>query len=259
MGVWNKKKKNQNKRGLDKKRKRRDWHVGDWILQLLFPRRCPFCDEPIPGGAAYVCVRCEKKIRVIREPYCYKCGKPVESGEKEYCRDCRKYGHVFERGRALLLYSGEVKASIYRFKYAGRKEYAKAYAALVMQELSDYFREVDANAIVPVPLHKKRYQKRGYNQAELLAREIGRYTSLPVLPQLVTRTRDTLPQKQLDRGGRQNNLKKAFKINGNDVKLNTIILIDDIYTTGSTMDAIAQVLRDAGVKQIFFLTISCGE
>lgn len=114
------------------------------------------------------------------------------------------------------------------------------------------------DALVPVPLHPAREKKRGYNQAALLAAELGKQLDIPVLTGFVERTRNTRPQKELEGTKRQNNLKKAFKIVQNDVKLNTIVIIDDIYTTGSTIDAVAQACREAGVKHVYFAALAIG-
>ncbi len=229
------------------------------ILRLLYPVRCPFCDGIVTASEGLVCTECLSDIRIVTAPYCMKCGKPLRKEEAEYCRDCMCHKHDYDRGRSLLLYEGRVRASIYRFKYSGRKEYARAYARLAVETFGDFLEEIKPDALVPVPLHRKRYMTRGYNQAQLLADEIGRRIGVPVRSRLIRRIRNTIPQKALDLAGRQNNLKKAFKISQNDVKLDTIIIIDDIYTTGSTIDALSAVLRQAGVKHIFFLTISGGK
>ena len=114
------------------------------------------------------------------------------------------------------------------------------------------------DALVPVPLHKRKRKKRGYNQAELLARELSQYWNIPVLTDLVVRCKNTRAMKEIVGTDRQNNLKKAFKLGTNDVKLDTIIIIDDIYTTGSTIDAVSKVCLEAGVSKIYFLTVSIG-
>jgi len=113
-------------------------------------------------------------------------------------------------------------------------------------------------ALVPVPLHKKKKRKRGYNQAQVLAEELSRIWQLPVLDDLVVRVKNTRPMKEIEGTERQNNLKKAFKLGKNDVKLNTIIIIDDIYTTGSTVDAVAKVCREGGIDNVYVLSVSIG-
>lgn len=229
------------------------------ILDLIYPVRCPFCDRPVLPKEGYVCDKCRENIRVVRQPYCMKCGKPLRQEEKEYCGDCNRIEHGYDRGRFLLVYEGRVRESVYRFKYGKRREYAKAYGQWMEQELGEFVRLIRPDALIPVPLHKKRFRKRGYNQAEELAKEIGRRMKVPVYTSYVQREKNTKPQKELDFSGRQNNLKKAFKITRNDVKLNTTIIIDDIYTTGSTVDALSAELKAAGVQKVFFLCLAGGK
>ena len=111
----------------------------------------------------------------------------------------------------------------------------------------------------PVPIHKKRLRRRGYNQATLFAAALGRELQIPVIDNLISRVENTKPMKMLSGRERQNNLKKAFKIGQNDVKLDTIIIIDDIYTTGSTIDALAREIKKAGVTNIYFIALAIGE
>ena len=115
-----------------------------------------------------------------------------------------------------------------------------------------------ADAIIPIPLHRSRQRYRGYNQSELIAEVVGRELQIPLYTHLVMREKKTIAQKKLNHGERQNNLKRAFKISQNDVKLDTVILLDDIYTTGSTIDAVAAILKNTGVKQVFFIALSVG-
>lgn len=232
--------------------------ITDRILNMLYPRRCVMCDAVLPGDGDGVCKDCKQGVHIVTEPYCLKCGKMLERAQEEYCEDCLLHPHVYQSGRSLFVYDGPVKKSLYRFKYAGRKEYAKSYAHFTELYLGEYIRQIQPDALLPVPLHRKRYQRRGYNQSEVFAVELGCRMNIPVVTKMVQRVKNTLPQKELDLSERQNNLKKAFKINKNDVKLNTIIIIDDIYTTGSTIDALSAVLKEAGVQNIFFVTISGG-
>ena len=122
-----------------------------------------------------------------------------------------------------------------------------------------WIRQKNVQLIVPVPLHKNRQKKRGYNQAELFARALGTRLNIPVCTNLLVRERNTVPQKELNDTERKNNLKNAFKITQNIVQLSCILLVDDIYTTGSTMDAIATVLKRAGYRDIYFICASIGK
>lgn len=226
-------------------------------LSLFFPGRCPFCDEVIPMGA-FQCGECGGKLPVVRQPFCCKCGQPLEDGRREYCADCARKRHSYTRGRAVYVYEGAVKTSLYRFKYGGRREYAACYARQAVESYGAWIRELKPEALVPVPLHPGRRRKRGYNQAELFARELGEQLGLPVYSRLVCRSVDTRPQKELNDVQRKKNLKNAFTIPENIVQLKKVLLVDDIYTTGSTVDAVSEALRAAGVEQVYVLCISIG-
>ena len=227
------------------------------FTELLFPRRCPACDDIVIPWGALCCERCKGKFKYLGENYCMKCGKGLSGPEKEYCGDCRKYSHKFERGRSLYQYESAA-GSIYRFKYPGRQEYADFFAEELLQYLGRDIRMMKAEAIIPVPLHRSRMKERGYNQSTVLARAFSKRCEIPVLDNLVVRCKKTIPQKQLNYAERQNNLKKAFKICANDVKLNTVIIMDDIYTTGSTVDALTEELLGKGVKHVFVVTLAAG-
>ena len=226
------------------------------ILDMMFPRRCAVCDAILPWGQKEICETCKGSIQYSTGALCFQCGKPIKE-EEEYCYDCRNKQHFYRQGVALFPYE-YIRLSLYRFKYAGRREYAKFYG----RQMALFWGEKKAvwkpDALIPVPLHRRKQKKRGYNQAELIAREISVYWKVPVITDLVVRTKNTRPMKEIVGTDRQNNLKKAFKLGVNDVKLNTIIIIDDIYTTGSTIDAVARVCRKAGIKNIYFMTVSIG-
>lgn len=226
-----------------------------WI-DLLFPRRCPVCDRVLPLGAL-ICPPCADGLKKIRTPFCKKCGKGLEDEREEYCADCRKTTHFYTEGRALYEYPC-IRRSMYRFKYKGRREYAEFYGREISRLLGGAIRRWNPDALVPIPLHKARKRRRGYNQAQALADVLGRQLGIRVESRLLKRVKKTVPQKYLNREMRQNNLKKAFKLCRNDVKLNTIIVIDDIYTTGSTIDAAAAALREAGVRKVYFIALAAG-
>lgn len=226
------------------------------VLQLVYPRRCPICDGIVPNPGEYICEKCAKIPVLVREPWCMKCGKPLES-EEALCEDCKNRPHEFIRGRILFDYESVAK-SIYRFKYGDRPEYGEYFGRCIADELSDFILRVKPDALVPVPLHRKRLSKRGYNQSEILAKVVSKYTHIPVLKGLVKRRKNTIPMKLLAPGERQNNIKNAFIVKGNSVKLKTIIIIDDIYTTGATIDEIGRSFKDAGSTKIYFITLSGG-
>ena len=165
---------------------------------------------------------------------------------------------AFTNKRVIVFEYPVIRESLYRFKYRGRAEYAAYYARKACELHGKRIMELHADAIVPVPIHKSRFRKRGYNQAKELARELSALTGIPVCNDLIKRVKSTKALKTMDVRERQNNLKKAFLIIQNDVKLKTIIVVDDIYTTGSTLDAIAAVCKAAGIEYVYSLTVAVG-
>lgn len=231
----------------------------DILINLLFPLRCPVCDDIVPLGEGKVCRDCRPKIRYIKEPSCRKCGRQLNDNSKVLCTECERVKHIFDRGLALYDYQS-VKKSMYRFKYKGRREYAKFYAEDIYCHFKDDITEMRADIIVPVPLHKSREKSRGYNQAELISAHLSRLSGIPMRKDIVRRIKKTVPQKKLDARQRENNLKKAFNIKPNVVILNKrVIIVDDIFTTGSTIDAVAYEFKRRGAKAVYFITLCIGE
>lgn len=228
------------------------------FLDIFYPRRCPICREIVKVRGELICPSCRKEVRPIGEPSCKKCGKPVSEPEREYCRDCQAGGHLYTRGAAVLLYAGKVKQSIYQMKFHNKREYMDFYGPYMAEVLKKKILSWEAQALIPVPLHPSKLRRRGFNQAELLARRVGEALGIPVRTDLVRRIRATRPQKDLSRRERQNNLKGAFKISRYDVKLKKIILVDDIYTTGSTIDEIAGKLLEQGAEEVYFISLCIG-
>ncbi len=226
--------------------------------EFLFPKRCPLCDDIIYPIGELCCKNCSPKLEFIGDKFCNKCGKKLADEGEIYCKDCKQYTHSFTRGRSLFEYR-KIADSIYRFKESGRIEYAHSYASWMIKEFGEDFKAIQADYIIPVPLSKAKMRKRGYNQAEELGKVLAKDLGIPLRTDLVIRDKNTSPQKQLSRKQRENNLKKAFKITGNDVKLKVVIILDDIYTTGSTADAIAQLLFMQGAKRVYIFTIASGE
>lgn len=232
---------------------RKKWN----LVNYLFPPRCVVCDGLTGRPDEKVCPKCKSRIVYIDEPCCLKCGKQLGQDEKEYCSDCERGRHIFVQGTALYDY-GSMADSVFRFKYAGRTEYAKFYGKDLYEKKAKWLAGINPDALVPVPIHPARMRSRGYNQAYLIARELSGYCGVPVRKDLIERKRRTKPLKNLSHEERQNNLKKAFKILQNDVKLNTIVIIDDIYTTGSTVDAMSEMLMEAGIDKVYFMALTIG-
>ena len=239
----------------------------EWALDFLYPGRCPVCDGVVPlfelrdgriKRAGRIHRKCRGKIEYVTGATCAKCGKPLSDPCEEYCMDCRRTRHYFDRGFSVFSYRS-VSGSIYRFKYMGRQEYAMFYGKETARILGRKLKRLGIEAVVPVPMYPAKERKRGYNQASVYAKAVSAHLGIPVLDGVVRRVRNTAPMKELDARGRRNNLKKAFIIAKNDVKFKCVLIIDDIYTTGSTIDEIAHEFRMVGVEKIYCLTLAIGQ
>lgn len=232
-------------------------------LDLIYPRHCPVCNKIVipPGGK--ICNKCVEKIDFIKEPRCKKCGKQIEEMDRELCYDCKNKSHKFKTGIALVNHSGEIKKSIYSIKYNNKREYVDFFVEEIVKKYEEEIKFWDAELIVAVPLHKRKLLKRGFNQAEVIAKRLSKKTGIPYCKNYLLRVKNTRAQKELNDVGRKKNLKGAFKINSKKSKhfqemFKKIIIVDDIYTTGSTIDACSEVLYANGAKDVFFVCLSSG-
>lgn len=239
-------------------------HLINTIIDIIYPRRCPVCGGIVVPRGGLVCSACSSRLRPIEEPRCKKCSKPIDSEEKEFCHDCESKRYHYTNGFSLWIYDECMKKSIADYKYHGRREYGDFY----VQELVKKFREdiimIAPDVLIPVPIHKSKLLQRGYNQADILAQGIGKRLSIPVLSHLLLRDKKTLPQKQLNDKERLKNLEKAFTFDQKEHmryhhSIHSAILVDDIYTTGSTIEACTNILIKNGINKVYFITISIGK
>lgn len=196
------------------------------------------------------------------EPSCKRCGKPIEDQEIEFCYDCSRKNFHYEYGFSMWSYSTKMKRSIAQFKYHNRKEYATFYGEQFARTFNESMLRLEPDALIPVPVHWTRYIERGYNQAEVVAREIGKRLGIPVIDDLLIRKKKTVAQKKLDDKERAKNLEQAFAIskkwqNGNN-GIKKVVIIDDIYTTGNTINMCAKVLKKYGIEQVYFGVLCIG-
>ena len=234
----------------------------DWketLLSVLYPRRCPVCHGIVTPKGDRICPSCLNKVSLVKEPVCLRCGKEIAAKEIEYCYDCSRHRRSFEQGVALAVYDDVMRLSLRKFKNGGRVEYAGWYAQMLWERYGEKLMALEADALVPVPLHKSRRRERGYNQAEILARRLGRYLNRPVWPDALLRPHRTVAQKYLGAGERNRNLESAFAPGARPVKGAAVILVDDIYTTGGTAEACSRVLLAAGAKRVYLVTVCIGE
>lgn len=220
------------------------------FLDLILPLRCPFCDsickEPI-------CPRCADAVRFISTPFCAVCGIPFKSDavKNHTCGECLKKRRYFSWARGILVYNDASAKAIHGFKYNKDTSYSRSLGSMI----SSYPDLQGFDVIIPVPLHIKRLRERGFNQSLLLARAVGRKNNIPVNPFGLKRIRWTEPQVNLSGKERKINVKGAFEFHG-DVKGKTVLLIDDVYTTGATVAECSKVLKKGGAKGVCVLTLA---
>ena len=231
------------------------------LLGLLFPRRCPVCAEIVEPSGEKICPACLRSLSPVREPCCKKCGKEISDQQGEYCPDCMRRPRTFDSGAALLNYNEAARQSMAAVKYKNRREYLDFYAQAMNLRLAKRVKIWDAEALVPVPIHPSRRRKRGFNQAEELANRLSDCWGIPVNTRLLIRKKKTLPQRDLGPSERLKNLQEAFDLHPSvsDKIPESVIIIDDIYTTGSTIEACSRILKKAGVKRIYFLAVCIGK
>lgn len=225
---------------------------------LIFPRRCPVCDSVLKFNSELICKGCKPKLKYILEPRCKKCGKQLASQEQEYCYDCKNKTHIYKEGLAGFSHVGVIKKSIYDIKYSNKREYVDFYVNEISKLYKRYILNWNCDGIIPVPLHFRKKIGRGYNQAEVIAKAFSRELGIKMYSNLLKRQKYTRPQKELNDIQRKKNLENAFKITKNIVELKKVILVDDIYTTGSTIDACAKELLNNGAEEVYYLSISIG-
>ena len=228
-------------------------------ISLIYPRRCPICHDIVQPRGKKICPACRRKVHFIEQPTCKKCGTELESSQEELCPDCKKRHRSFDGGISLMLYDKIARESMTWFKYHGRQEYAAWY----IEEILYYYRKellhFRAEAIIPVPVHKSRLRERGYNQAELLGRELSRGLGIPLLPRALLRTKKTVAQKELTPAERLRNMESSMQAGTIPQGIQRVILVDDIYTTGSTAEVCTRVLNAAGITHVFLVTVCVGE
>jgi ComF family protein len=226
--------------------------MGQDLLDLVFPPSCAVCGE----GGALLCGPCLGQLPRLIPPLCVRCGRPM-AGASE-CRSCRQAAPAIDGIRSVLLLANGAREAVHHLKYGGRSSLAAPLARL----MSDYWRTnpLPADVVVAVPLHIARQRERGYNQAHLLAREFGRMVGLPSMSGTLKRARNTPAQVGLDASQRHANVCGAFVYHatrhGDGVGGRRVLLVDDVCTTGATLEACSAALREAGAASVWGFTLA---
>ena len=230
-------------------------------LDLIFPRNCEGCQQTLMGELnPCFCDHCWGTIRLLEGPGCPSCGRPFASkfslthSPGHRCGECRRRPPRFDHALAVGSYDGILADSIRLFKYHGKTSLARPLGELLFRELGALS---SVDCLVPVPLHPKRLREREYNQALLLCDVVGKQTDIEVLPHSLERSRETAPQKGLNLLNRRRNVRRAFTVKRpSDIKDREVLLVDDVLTTGATVNECARMLKHAGAKTVTVLTLA---
>jgi ComF family protein len=227
------------------------------LLDVILPPLCHICHTFIPNaGSLHICPTCRDLLPLVSSPLCPVCGIPfVGAGGDHRCGSCTTHPPHFDAAHANFLYEGAIRDLIHSFKYHRNTHLRYPLALLTLEGLNATVSKHTPHLIIPVPLHRSRLRQRGFNQAVLLGSELSRRLSLKMLPDALVRVRQTEPQIELTATERRLNVKGAFSVKKGDlVTGKRILLLDDVMTTGSTMDECAKELKKAGADVVIAVT-----
>lgn len=228
------------------------------LLDLVFPRhiKCVFCgDELNEKGYNDSCVNCMSTLPFIVHA-CPRCGEEIKENNSGVCFNCKSRNYNFENAKSVFTYEKYVKMAVHKFKYSNQTFLAEPFANFMIEELVKW--DVDIDIITYVPMHLNKERVRGYNQAKLLADEISSKIKIPCLD-LTSKVVEKGSQTSLSFEDRKENVKNTFRFNNNHkqaVKDKAILIVDDVFTTGATTSEIAGVLKHAGAKSVYVLTLA---
>lgn len=225
------------------------WRIYHWLLNLFLPPQCVRCQRV----DVWLCEHCAEGLPLITVQTCPRCGRPVSTSG--ICSVCRSQPLRVNPVRSTFLFEDEIRDLIHALKYRGGTSVAFAVAPKMAQAWRKY--EMVSDFLIPVPLHPRRETKRGYNQAYLLARALSWQVDVPLAPHALGRVRNTASQTQLDLEERRRNVAGAFTVApGLDLTGQRVTLIDDVATTGSTLDACAQALLRVNARSVNAFTLA---
>lgn len=219
------------------------------LVDFFFPRRCVGCGK----SGDFLCVGCSQRLPRLLKPFCQKCGKPESSGG--LCPACWGQETAIDGIRSVFRFEGIIRQAIHELKYRNLKAISGRLATLMARYLRD--NPVHGEVLVPVPLHLRRLRERGYNQSSLLARELGKLIVLPVVDDGLHRLKDSLPQARTTTvEERRRNVTNAFACRDDVLSGRSVILIDDVCTSGATLEACAKAVKSAGAVSVWGLTLA---
>lgn len=231
------------------------------LMDLLFPRACAGCGKEVGQESLYLCWDCLARIFVIHPPCCRICGDPVEGSVEDnfLCSSCSRKKPFFDIAKSAVRYTGIFQKLLQDFKYHGATWLSHDFASLMLACLRTHLSTADIDIITCVPLYHAKERERSYNQAHLLAKGIVKHFRKPLLHNMVCRTRPTQSQTHLTSSERVANVNNVFAVKKiSRVKSRRVLLIDDVMTTGATVNECSRVLKKAGAEKVLVLTLARG-
>lgn len=232
------------------------------LASLFFPTTCKLCRTVVDDFAlGVVCAACWKQVKAIQAPYCSRCGyafpSKIMDPQRALCGGCRRNLHRFDAARAWGPFQEPLKEIVHQFKYRSHPSLARPLAERLAAVYSEHGEQISASVIIPVPLHRTRERERGFNQAFELARHLARVTAIPVARHWLLRTRPTKVQAGLSRRERRLNLRGAFALSKEaEIEGKRLLLLDDVFTTGATLNECARILKEQGAQRVSVLTVA---
>jgi ComF family protein len=244
-------------------------YLKEGFLNLIYPYSCEICGKKIRESKGYaICDNCFKKIKLISFPFCYQCGKPlspmVSFEEKALCTSCSvKKKHLYFN-RSIAYYQDVMRKCIHLLKYKKQVKLIQPLGKLIVDflEYSNPYNLKEIDLIIPIPLFKDDFEKRGFNQSALLAKYVAGYFSIKYCENWLIKDKRNASQVGLSKNERKNNVKGVYTVDASwsccKKDIYNVLLIDDIFTTGATIEACCKELKRAGVKNVFALTLARG-
>jgi ComF family protein len=229
------------------------------LFQFFLPPQCPCCEKFLEEGQQGFCSNCLSEIRWIEPPFCSICGIPFISKEVENhpCGACVTHRKYFTMARALGAYEGSLQEAIHRWKYEGKTYLTPFFAEWMEEGLNRHWGPHSLDLLIPAPLHPQRLKERGFNQALLLVKELSRRTGIPYRKTILQKKKPTIPQVNLSGTEREKGLRGAFQVIGKEELLGkSVLLVDDVYTTGATVNECSKVLLRGGAERVNVLTLA---
>ncbi len=231
------------------------------LADLVYPKVCSACGGRVGREGSHLCWDCRAALPFIRPPYCECCGDPVEGDVTGLfrCAACVERTPAFERARSAVRYRGPIREALQRFKYGRETHLSRDFADLLGACVRTHYAAEPFDAVAFVPLHRRKRRERTYNQAELLAEDLSRLLRLPLATRCIERRRATSTQTALSARARRQNVRGAFVVTAVEwVRGRRFLLVDDVMTTGATVDECARAMKEAGAATVCVVTVARG-